>query len=396
MIQTMSSLFTKTLRQDPADAEFPSHKLLVRGGYIRRAAPGVYTWLPLGLAVVAKIEAIVREEMNAIGAQEVRFPVLLPSEPYKATNRWVEYGENLFRLQDRRENDMLLGPTHEEMFTLLVKDMCTSYKDLPLHLYQIQTKFRDEARPRAGLIRCREFIMKDSYTFDIDEAGLKAQYADIRGAYQRVFDRLGFRYVIVAADAGAMGGSKSEEFQAISPNGEDTFVFSDGGYAANVEAVVTPTPASIDYANAPAAHVEDTPDVPTIDTLVALSNERFPRGDGRDWTGTDTLKNIAYWVKHLDETRTPLIIGLPGDREIDEKRLAVALAPATAEPMISEDFAGAKGIAGVLARGYIGPAKDGAQFLGETAPSGVRYLLDPRVVPGTRWITGANEPGHHT
>ncbi|MCL2653389.1 MAG: proline--tRNA ligase [Propionibacteriaceae bacterium] len=390
----MSTLFTKTLRQDPADAEFPSHKLLVRGGYIRRAAPGVYTWLPLGLAVVAKIEAIVRDEMNAIGAQEVRFPVLLPSEPYKATNRWVEYGDNLFRLQDRRENDMLLGPTHEEMFTLLVKDMCTSYKDLPLNLYQIQTKFRDEARPRAGLIRGREFIMKDAYTFDMDEAGLKAQYADIRVAYQRIFDRLGFRYVIVAADAGAMGGSKSEEFQAISPNGEDTFVYSDGGYAANVEAVVTPAPPSIDYANAPAAHVEDTPDVPTIDTLVALSNELFPRAD-RPWTGADTLKNIAYWVKHLDGTRTPLIVGLPGDREIDEKRLEVALAPETAEPMIAEDFAAAKGIAGVLARGYIGPAKDGAQFLGEKAPSGVRYLLDPRVVPGTSWITGANEPGHH-
>jgi len=395
MIQTMSTLFTKTLRQDPADAEFPSHKLLVRGGYIRRAAPGVYTWLPLGLAVVAKIEAIVRDEMNAIGAQEVRFPVLLPSEPYKATNRWVEYGDNLFRLQDRRDNDMLLGPTHEEMFTLLVKDMCTSYKDLPLHLYQIQTKFRDEARPRAGLIRGREFIMKDSYTFDMDDAGLKTQYADIRVAYQRIFDRLGFRYVIVAADAGAMGGSKSEEFQAISPNGEDTFVYSDGGYAANVEAVVTPVPPSIDYANAPAAHVEDTPDVPTIDTLVTLSNERFPRADGRPWTGADTLKNIAYWVKHLDGTRTPLIVGLPGDREIDEKRLEVALAPETAEPMIAEDFAAAKGIAGVLARGYIGPAKDGAQLLGEKAPSGVRYLLDPRVVPGTSWITGANAPGHH-
>jgi len=394
MIQTMSTLFTKTLRQDPADAEFPSHKLLVRGGYIRRAAPGVYTWLPLGLAVVAKIEAIVRQEMNAIGAQEVRFPVLLPREPYEATNRWTEYGDNLFRLRDRRENDMLLGPTHEEMFTLLVKDMCTSYKDLPLNLYQIQTKFRDEARPRAGLIRGREFIMKDAYTFDMDEAGLKAQYAQIRVAYQRIFDQLGFRYVIVAADAGAMGGSKSEEFQAISPNGEDTFVYSDGGYAANVEAVHTPVPPSIDFTDLPAAHVEDTPDVPTIDTLVTLSNERFPRAD-RPWTGADTLKNIAYWVKHLDGTRTPLVIGLPGDREIDEKRLEVALAPATAEPMVAEDFATTKGIAGVLARGYIGPAKGGTQFLGEKAPAGVRYLLDPRVVPGTSWITGANEPGHH-
>ena len=394
MIQTMSTLFLRTLRQDPADAEFPSHKLLVRAGYIRRAAPGIYSWLPLGLAVVAKIEAIVRKEMNAIGAQEVRFPVLLPSEPYKATNRWTEYGDNLFRLRDRRANDMLLGPTNEEMFTLLVKDMCSSYKDLPLNLYQIQTKMRDEARPRAGLIRGREFIMKDAYTFDMDEAGLKAQYAAIRLAYQRVFDQLGFHYVIVKADAGAMGGSESEEFQAISPNGEDTFVYTDGGYAANVEAVVTPAPPVVDYSATPAAHVEDTPDVPTIDTLVALSNERFPRAD-RPWTGADTLKNIAYWVKHLDGTRTALVIGLPGDREIDEKRLEVALAPATAEPMTSDDFGSGTGVAGVLERGYIGPAKAGGQFLGEAAPSGIRYLLDPRVVDGTTWITGANVHGRH-
>jgi len=393
MIQTMSTLFVRTLRQDPADAEFPSHKLLVRAGYVRRAAPGVYSWLPLGLRVVANIEAIVRQEMDAIGAQEVRFPVLLPSEPYKATNRWTDYGDNLFRLQDRRGNDMLLGPTHEEMFTLLVKDMCSSYKDLPLHLYQIQTKERDEARPRAGLIRAREFIMKDSYTFDMDEAGLKSQYAIIRAAYQRIFDKLGFRYVIVRADAGAMGGSESEEFQAISPNGEDTFVYTDAGYAANVEAVVTTPPPAQPWTGLPAAHVENTPDVPTIDTLVQLSNERFPRPD-RPWTAADTLKNIAYWVTGTDGAKTPLIVGLPGDREVDEKRLAVALAPATAEPMTSEDFETGT-MSKVLAKGYIGPAKAGRQFLGEKAPAGVRYLLDPRVVDGTSWITGANEHGHH-
>ena len=392
MIQTMSTLFLRTLRQDPADAEFPSHKLLVRAGYIRRAAPGIYSWLPLGLAVVAKIEAIVREEMNAIGAQEVRFPVLLPSEPYKATNRWVDYGDNLFRLKDRRETDMLLGPTHEEMFTLLVKDMCTSYKDLPLNLYQIQTKMRDEARPRAGLIRGREFIMKDAYTFDMDESGLQAQYAAIRGAYARIFDRLGFRYVIVKADAGAMGGSASEEFQAISPNGEDTFVYTDAGYAANIEAVVTPAPPVRDWTSLSAAHVEDTPDVPTIDTLVALSNERFPKPE--PWVAADTLKNIAYWVTGVDGSRTPLVIGLPGDREIDEKRLEVALAPATAEPMTSDDFTTGS-MAGVLARGYIGPVKDGEQFLGKCGTSGVTYLLDPRVVDGTSWVTGANQPGRH-
>ena len=390
MIQTMSTLFLRTLRQDPADAEFPSHKLLVRAGYIRRAAPGIYSWLPLGLAVVQKIEAIVREEMNAIGAQEVRFPVLLPREPYEATNRWTEYGDNLFRLRDRRDNDMLLGPTHEEMFTLLVKDMCTSYKDLPLNLYQIQTKMRDEARPRAGLIRGREFIMKDAYTFDMDEAGLKAQYGAIRAAYQRIFDRLGFRYVIVQADAGAMGGSASEEFQAISPNGEDTFVYTDAGYAANVEAVVTPVPPAIDASNAPAAHIEATPSAHTIDEVVAYANQHLARPD-RAWQAADMLKNVVIMVKQLNGTRQPLVIGLPGDREIDEKRLEVALAPAEQDDFGDDDFAAYPG----LVKGFIGPSKNGAQWLGEQAPAGVRFVVDPRVVAGSTWVSGANLRDQH-
>ena len=391
MIQSMSTLFLRTLRQDPADAEFPSHKLLVRAGYIRRAAPGVYSWLPLGLAVVQKIETIVREEMNAIGAQEVRFPVLLPREPYEATGRWTEYGDNLFRLQDRRGNDMLLGPTHEEMFTLLVKDMCSSYKDLPLNLYQIQTKLRDEARPRAGLLRGREFIMKDAYTFDMDEAGLKAQYAAIRGAYQRVFDRLGFHYVIVKAFAGAMGGSVSEEFQAISPNGEDTFAYSDGGYAANIEAVVTPAPDAVDASLTPPVHVEPTPDASSIDDLVNCANANLPRAD-RPWTANDMLKSLVVMVKHLDGTRTPLVIGLPGDREVDESRLEAALSPSEPQPFVEEDFAAYPS----LVKGFIGPLKDGAQWLGQDAPAGVRYVVDPRVVAGTAWVSGANVPGYHT
>ena len=391
MITRMTSLFVRTLRESPAEAEFPSHKLLVRAGYIRRAAPGIYSWLPLGIAVLGKIEAIVRAEMDAIGAQEVRFPALLPREPYEATHRWTDYGDNLFRLKDRKQADMLLGPTHEEMFTLMVKDLCSSYKDLPLHLYQIQTKYRDEARPRAGLIRGREFVMKDSYTFDLDKAGLEAQYQEIRAAYCRIFDRLGFHYVIVKADAGAMGGSASEEFQAVSPNGEDTFVYTDGGYAANVEAVTTPVPDSLGWDGVPASHVEDTPDVPTIEALVELSNARFPRADGRPWTGADTLKNVVVMAKGPDGTRTPLVIGLPGDRQVDDKRLEVALAPAVPEAFTEEDFAAYP----QLARGYIGPARAGAQFLGEEAPSKVRYLLDPRVVPGTVWVSGSNEPGRH-
>src|SRR6195952_4839374 len=286
----MSTLFLRTLREDPVDAEVPSHQLLVRAGYVRRAAPGIYSCLPLGYTVLRNIERIVREEMDAIGAQEVHFPALLPREPYEATGRWTEYGDNLFRLKDRKGQDYLLGPTHEEMFTLLVKDIVSSYKSLPLALYQIQTKYRDEARPRAGILRGREFVMKDSYSFDLDDAGLAASYQRHRDAYIRIFDRLGLRYVIVAAMSGAMGGSASEEFLADSEVGEDTYVRSPGGYAANVEAVTTLVPVADDTVH-PAAHVEDTPDTPTIDSLVAVSNLEHPRATG-EWTGADTLKNV--------------------------------------------------------------------------------------------------------
>ncbi len=239
----MSELFLRTLRDDPADAEVPSHKLLIRAGYVRPTGPGLYTWLPLGLRVLRKIEAVVRDEMNAIGGQEILFPALLPRAPYETTNRWTEYGDGVFRLQDRRGNDYLLGPTHEELFTLTVKGEYSSYKDFPLVLYQIQSKYRDEARPRAGILRGREFVMKDSYSFDVDDAGLKSAYHAHREAYQRIFNRLAVRYVIVSAVSGAMGGSASEEFLAESPIGEDTFVRCvESGYAANVEAVTTARP----------------------------------------------------------------------------------------------------------------------------------------------------------
>ena len=385
MITRMSQLFVRTLRDDPADAEVPSHRWLVRAGYIRRVAPGIYSWLPLGLRVLHKVEAIVREEMEAIGAQEVHFPALLPREPYESTNRWTEYGPNLFRLVDRKGADLLLGPTHEEMFTLMVKDLYSSYKDLPLSLFQVQTKYRDEARPRAGILRGREFVMKDSYSFDVDDAGLDASYARHREAYVRIFDRLGFDYVIVQAMAGAMGGSKSEEFLAIAENGEDTFVRSPAGYAANVEAVRVAAPAPQDAAGVPAAHVEETPDSETIETLVALLNERFPRED-RAWTGADTLKNVLFKLRNPDGSTELLAIGLPGDRAVDEKRLEAAMEPAEVVPFADEDFAANP----LLTKGYIGP-----EVLGEKAPAKVRYLCDPRVVEGTRWVTGANQPGHH-
>jgi prolyl-tRNA synthetase len=385
MIARMSTLFVRTLREDPADAEVASHKLLVRAGYIRRAAPGIYSWLPLGLRVLGKVEGIIREEMAAIGAQEVHFPALLPREPYEATGRWTEYGDGIFRLKDRKEADYLLGPTHEEMFTLLVKDLYGSYKDLPLAIYQIQTKYRDEARPRAGLLRGREFIMKDSYSFDYTDEGLSAAYDAHRAAYVKVFDRLGFEYVIVKATSGAMGGSASEEFLAVSEAGEDTFVRSPGGYAANVEAVTTLAPEPLSYEGVPAAHAEDTPDTPTIQTLVDHLNEAFPREDRR-WEAGDTLKNVLVTLRHPDGTVEPLAIGLPGDRDVDIKRLEGQLEPIEVEPMDDVELKKHP----ELVKGYIGP-----EALGEESASGIRYLVDPRVVTGTRWVTGANVEGKH-
>jgi prolyl-tRNA synthetase len=394
----LSKLFLRTLREDPADAEVDSHRLLLRAGYIRRAAPGIYTWLPLGLRVLRKVEAIVREEMDAIGAQEVHFPALLPREPYEATNRWQEYGDNLFRLQDRKGADYLLAPTHEEMFTLLVKDLYSSYKDLPLSLYQIQNKYRDEARPRAGLLRGREFVMKDSYSFDIDDAGLDASYLAHRGAYLRIFERLGLEIIPVAATAGAMGGSKSEEFLHPMAVGEDTFVRSPGGYAANVEAVTTVVPAEIDFSNAPAAQVLDTPETPTIDTLVAAANTLAPRAEGA-WTAADTLKNVVLAVDLPTGERQIVVVGLPGDRDVDLKRIEANIgAHLSIGGEVGVEAAGEADLkkhVGLI-KGYIGPGLTlDAAVLGAEASTKLLYLVDPRVVSGTTWITGANEEGKH-
>lgn len=385
MITRLSHLFLRTLRDDPADAEVPSHKLLVRAGYVRRIAPGVYSWLPLGLKVLRKIEDVVRQEMDAIGGQEISLPALLPREPYETTNRWTEYGDSLFRLQDRKGADMLLGPTHEELFALTVKGEYNSYKDLPVTLYQIQTKYRDEERPRAGILRGREFVMKDSYSFDLDEDGLKASYAAHRQAYQRMFARLGIEYVIVAATSGAMGGSASEEFLASSPIGEDTYVTCrESGYAANVEAVVTPAPPEIPIEGQPAAVVHDTPGTPTIASLVDWANDAgIAERYGRPVTAADTLKNVMVKLRHPDGKSEIVGIGVPGDREVDAKRLGASLEPAEVELLTDEDFAANP----FLVKGYIGPKA--------LLDNGVRYLVDPRVVTGTSWITGADASGKH-
>jgi prolyl-tRNA synthetase len=384
-------LFLRTLRDDPADAEFRNHKLLVRAGYIRRVAPGGYAWLPLGLRVKAKIEAIVREEMEAAGAQEVHFPALLPVEPYKQTGRYEDYGDDIFTLEDRKGVEYVLAPTHEEAFALLVKDLYSSYKDLPLTIFQIQEKFRDEARPRGGLLRLREFTMKDAYSFDVDDAGLDASYDLQRAAYERVFTRLGLEYVIVSAHAGAMGGSRSEEFLHPTPIGDDTFVRSAGGYAANVEAFTTLVPGPREIEGQPLAEVFESPGTPTIATLVDLLNDRHPRDDGRAWTAADTLKNVVLALTHTSGERELVVVGIPGDRDADLKRAEAAFFPAEVEAATEEDFAAHP----ALVKGYIGPWTAAGPVLGTESTSGVRFLVDPRVVDGTSWVTGANEPDRH-
>ena len=371
----MSTLLLRTLRDDPADAEVASHRLLVRAGYVRRIAAGIYSWLPLGYITFRNIERIVREEMDAAGFQEVHFPSMLPKEPYEQTNRWEEYGPDLFRLKDRKGNDYLLGPTHEEMFTLMVKGEYSSYKDLPLSIYQIQTKFRDEPRPRSGIIRGREFVMKDSYSFDMDEAGLEISYQKHRDAYIKTFERLGLKFNIVAAMAGAMGGSKSEEFLAPCPTGEDTYVLCEEcGYAANVEAMVTKVSP---YSGSEPAPMEifDSPNTPTIDSLVELINSKF----GGGYSAEMTLKNVMLMA---DEKAISVLV--PGDREVDLKRVGANLSGVSDIRLFEDgDFVKYPG----LVKGYIGP-QDAKKF-------GITIYADPRIVPGSHWVTGANQKDKH-
>ena len=390
MLDRLSHLFVRTLREAPADAEVASHQWLVRAGYIRRQAPGIFAWLPLGLRVRRKIEDIIHEEMRAAGAQQVHFPALLPREPYEATGRWEEYGDGIFRLKDRRGADYLLAPTHEEVFTLTVKDLYSSYKDLPLTIYQIQDKYRDEARPRAGLLRGREFSMKDAYSFDYTDEGLEKSYQAQRDAYERIFARLGLDYVIVRADAGAMGGSKSEEFLHPIEVGEDTFVVNDSGYAANVEAYRAPHAPAQSWEGLPDAVIHDSPDTPTIQTLVDLSNRDYPRDD-RAWEASDTLKNVVLALTDAEKNRSLVVVGVPGDRDVDMKRAEVWFASYEVEPATEEDFAKHKG----LVKGYIGPWSPEGPVLGEESTTGIPFYLDPRVADGSAWVTGANLPEKH-
>ena len=367
MPDLMSTWFVRTLREEPAEAEVPSHRLLLRAGYVRRVASGGYAWLPLGLKVLRNVERIVRAEMDRIGAQEVLFPALLPREPYEVTGRWTAYGPDVFRVVDRRGADHLLAPTHEELFALLAKAELSSYKDLPLSVYQVQTKFRDEPRPRSGLLRTREFVMKDSYSFDLTDEGLEASYAAHREAYLRIFARLGLDVRVVSAVSGAMGGSESEEFLAPTPVGEDTFAScARCGYAANTEAVPSPRRTAPVAEPGPVEEL-DTPDTPTIETVAAHLGV----------PASATLKNLLV-VAGDGEV---VAIGVPGDREVDLRRVEPLLGPVRI--FEAADFAAHP----ELVRGYVGPqGLAGRDF---------RYVADQRVSPGTSWVTGANRPDTH-
>jgi prolyl-tRNA synthetase len=371
----MSSLFLRTLRDDPSDATVASHRLLVRAGYVRPIAAGIFSWLPLGVIVLRNVERVVREEMDRAGFQQVHFPALLPKDPYETSGRWDEYGPTLFRLKDRKGSDYLLGPTHEEMFTLMVKGEYSSYRDLPLHIYQIQTKYRDEARPRSGIIRGREFVMKDSYSFDLDDAGLETSYQKHRAAYVATFDRLGLNYNIVSAMAGAMGGSKSEEFLAPCETGEDTYVLCKNcGYAANVEAMTTVVPKN-DIAPPPPIEILETPNTPTIESLVEVMNEKYQE----KISAADTLKNVL-----LIADGKPISILVPGDREVDLKRVEANLSGVKELRLFEdEDFAQRK----EFVKGYVGPQ--------DAKKLGIKLYADPRITIGSHWITGANTKDRH-
>jgi prolyl-tRNA synthetase len=363
----LSTAFVPTLREDPAEAEVPSHRLLLRAGFIRQVAAGIYTTLPLGVRSMRKIAEIVREEMDASGAHEIRMPITLPAESWKATGRWDLYGDLLFRLTDRHGRELLLGPTQEEVATLLVDGELPSYRDLPVNLYQIEWKYRDEYRPRFGLLRGREFLMKDAYTFDRHDEGMARSYDVMLEAYRRVFDRCALSYVVVEAEPGQIGGGINHEFMARAEVGEDLFVECENGdYLADQKAATprAPEPA------APAA-LEDltrvaTPGASTIEDLSA-----FLRRPARE-----TLKCLLY-----DAGGQPVAALVPGDRELEEAKLERLLFPAPVRPFDDVDFE-ARG----FVKGYVGP-----QGLGE----GVRILADHSVRGGADWVTGANEVDHH-
>ncbi|CAD67254.1 proline--tRNA ligase [Tropheryma whipplei] len=395
MITKVSDFLFRTFREDPATTESRGYGFLLRAGYIRQTGSGIFSWMPLGLKVRHKIENIIRYEMRQVNAIEVLFPALFSADLFKQSGRWSEYGDDIFRLKDRRQGDYLLAPTHEEAFTQMMKEICTSYRDLPRTVYQIQDKYRDELRPRAGLLRSREFSMKDAYSFDLDEKGLRQSYEAQKRAYKKIFDRLEIDYVIVKANAGAMGGSVSEEFLHPTEMGDDTFVVTADGSAFNAEVYVTLPGPAIDYSNAPEAEDCETPGVISIPDLVNHMNSSG-RFIGRVIESSDCLKCLLFRIEYAEvQNGNPgnLVVKkilergfeyigflVPGDRNVDLKRAQVALSPLTIEPADNRVFECNPS----FVRGSIGPGL-----------SGVFYCADPRVSSGSSWIIGANRPGVH-
>jgi prolyl-tRNA synthetase len=363
----VSSLFARTLRDDPAEAEVPSHRLLLRAAFIRKTAAGIYTSMPLGLRTMNKIERIVREEMDAAGSQELRMPIVLPSEPWKATGRYEAYGDLMFRLHDRHDREFILGPTQEEVVAELAQQELPSYRDLPRNVYQVEWKYRDEFRPRYGLLRGREFLMKDAYSLDRDEEGMRASYQVMYDAYVKVFDRLGLDYVIVEADPGQIGGGVNHEFMALADVGEDLFVRCEhGDYLADTEAA-TPAPPE------PAADEEAQP-LTEVETPGAVTIELMSEQMGIP--AEATMKCILFDV----EGRTVAVL-VPGDREVNEEKLARAHFPARVRPFEDDDFA-ERG----FAKGFVGP---------QGLRDDVTIFADPAIRGRVNWATGANRPDVH-
>ena len=365
-LMRLSRLFVPTLREDPAEAEIASHRLLLRAAFVRKVTAGVYTTLPMGARTMRKIEAIVRAEMDATGSQPIRMPIVLPVEPWKRTGRWEVYGDEAFKLADRHGREMILGPTEEEVVAPLVAAENPSYRDLPMNLYQVEWKYRDERRPRFGLLRAREFLMKDAYSFDRDEEGLRESYRVMYEAYVRVFDRCGLEVVIVEADPGSIGGDVNHEFLAVADVGEDLFVrCRNGDYLADIEAATPAPPPPSDEAAEPLVEV-DTPGAATIE----LVSEQLGVPPER------TLKNIMF-----DVDGRAVAVLVPGDREVSEKKLARLHFPAVVRRFEDEDFA-TRG----YAKGYVGP---------QGFATDVVVFADPSVRAGANWVTGANRSDAH-
>jgi prolyl-tRNA synthetase len=384
----MSSLFLRTLRDDPADAEVESHKLLVRAGYIRKVSTGIYSWLPLGYRVLRKVEQIVREEMDAAGAQEVLLPIAQPLELWERSGRDKAYGPLMFRLVDRKDTAYCLSPTAEEMVASIVAQEYGSYRDLPVNLYQINWKYRDELRPRFGLLRGREFLMKDAYSFDLDLDGLRTSYQAMYDAYHRVFERCGLTFRAVVAESGEMGGSESREFMAVAAVGEDDFVWCPScEYAANVEAA----------RRGPAGAVESM--AGAVESMAGAGEDMAGAGEGEhgamDDVHTPGVGGIAGVAELLDVEPATLLksiafdidgkLGLavvPGDREINEYALRAALSPKSVHLYGEDDFTAHP----ELPKGYIGAHNEHASVV----------VADPAVRANVAWVTGANRVDYHS